>query len=148
MKTHPYLRAYMAGAIVPTPLLLVILTVFFVIRYVMQLPVPIERIIVFPMAFVPNMFGLWNMLYLWMKPRRHLPIGFHGAILPFIFAPTALTIGTALGLVQLRASGLHILGAAAVPYSAIAPGLVCAVIGYYMVWKYLVNFCNEELGIA
>jgi hypothetical protein len=148
MKTHPYLRAYMAGAIVPTPLLLVILSAFFVIRYVLQLPIPIERIIVFPMAFVPNVFGVWNMFYLWARPRHHLPIGLHGAILPFLFAPAALTVGCTLRLVQLRSPGLQFFGEVMVPYSAVAIGFVCAVLAYYMVWKYLVNFCNDELGIA
>ena len=39
------------------------------------------------MALVPNLFGLWNMFYLWLRPRPHLPIGLHGALLPFVLAP-------------------------------------------------------------
>ena len=74
----------MAGSAVPTMMLLVVLSGFLIARYTFQIPIPIERAIIFPMALVPNLFGLWNIFYLWLRPRRHLPIGFHGAILPFI----------------------------------------------------------------
>src|SRR6266851_3988537 len=60
MNTHPYLRAYMAGIVAPSFGLLVALTVFIVTRLVLQLPIPIECVIIFPMALVPNAFGLWN----------------------------------------------------------------------------------------
>lgn len=84
MNTHPYLRAYMAGTVVPSLALLVALTVFIVTRLVLQVPIPLERVIIFPMALVPNAFGLWNMLYVWSRPHRHLPIGLHGALLPVV----------------------------------------------------------------
>src|SRR5260370_40032558 len=90
MNTHPYLRAYMAGIFTPRLFLLVALTVFILTRLVFQLPVPIERVIVFPMALVPNLFGLWNILYVWSQ--RRLPIGFHGALLPVIMAPLGALI--------------------------------------------------------
>jgi hypothetical protein len=54
MNEHPYLRAYMAGIALPTAFLLVALTVFCVARFVAQVPIPIERAIVFPMALIPN----------------------------------------------------------------------------------------------
>ena len=63
MNTHPYLRAYMAGIVVPTVFLIFVLTAFITIRLVLQYPAPIERVIVFPMAAVPNLWGIWNMLY-------------------------------------------------------------------------------------
>ncbi len=105
MKTHPYLRAYVAGIAVPTMLLLVAMSVFSVTRYVYKIPIPIERVIVFPMALVPNLFGVWNMLYVWLRPRRHLPIGFHGALLPFVLAPIAFTIATSLGFLAVTPRG-------------------------------------------
>src|SRR5216684_894001 len=89
MNTHPYLRAYMAGIVAPSVGLLVALTVFIVTRLVLQVPIPVERVIIFPMALVPNAFGLWNILYVWSRPHRHLPIGLHGALLP----PVLATIG-------------------------------------------------------
>ena len=63
MNKHPYLRAYLAGIAVPTVFLLVGMTAYTVIRYVYAVPIPIERVIVFPMAAVPNAWGLWNVLY-------------------------------------------------------------------------------------
>ena len=53
MNTHPYLRAYMAGIFVPSLALLVALTVFSLTRLVLQVPIPLERVIIFPMALVP-----------------------------------------------------------------------------------------------
>ena len=64
MNTHPYLRAYLAGIFVPTLVLPLILAGFITVRLVLALPIPIERFIIFPMAVVPSLFGLWNMLYL------------------------------------------------------------------------------------
>src|SRR5437879_3616269 len=93
MNSHPYLRAYMAGIAVPTPLLLVALTLFSIARFVYDVPIPVERVIIFPMAIVPNLFGVWNMLYLASRERTHLPLGVHGAILPFILAPAGFLLG-------------------------------------------------------
>ena len=148
MKTHPYLRAYMAGIVVPTMLLLVAMTGFFVSRYVFQIPIPIERVIVFPMALVPNLFGVWNILYVWLRPRRHLPIGFHGALLPFVLAPIAFTIATSLGFLVVTPRGLVWFQAITIHYAFVATGFLCALIVYYLVWKHLVGFFNELLGIA
>ena len=41
MNNHPYLRAYMAGIAVPTPLLLVALILFSVGRFVYNVPIPV-----------------------------------------------------------------------------------------------------------
>ena len=64
MNKHPFLRAYLAGIAIPTVLLLVVMTAYTVIRYVYDVPIAIEKVIVFPMAAVPNAWGLWNVLHL------------------------------------------------------------------------------------
>jgi len=69
MNQHPYLRAYMAGVTVPSMMLLVVLSGFLIARYTFQIPIPIERAIIFPMALVPNIFGVWNMFFLWLDSR-------------------------------------------------------------------------------
>ena len=148
MNTHPYLRAYMAGIVVPTIVLLLVLTGIILARFVFQVPVPIERAIAFPMAIVPNLFGVWNMFYLWLRPRRHLPIGFHGALLPFILLPLGYLIGSALGVISLTSQCIVYFHAINVPYAFIAIGFTIALIFYYLVWKYLVGFFNQVLGIA
>lgn len=148
MNTHPYLRAYMAGIVVPTMVLLLVLTGFILARFVFQVPVPIERAIAFPMAIVPNLFGVWNMFYLWLRPRRHLPIGFHGALLPFILVPLGYLIGSALGVVSLAPQCVVYFREIQVPYAFFAIGFTFALIIYYLLWKYLVGFFNQVLGIA
>jgi hypothetical protein len=148
MNTHPYLRAYMAGIVFPTLVLLVVLTAFCIGRFVYQVPVPIERVIVFPMALVPNLFGLWNMFYLWLRPRRHLPIGLHGALLPFILAPLGIALATGLGFITLGSSGIMCFERHMVPYQYVAFVFAMGLIIYYLAWKYLVGFLNQVLGIA
>ena len=148
MNTHPYLRAYMAGIVVPTLVLLVAMTVFFVARYVFQIPIPIERLIIFPMALVPNLFGAWNIFYVWLRPRRHLPIGFHGALLPFVIAPIGFTIATSLGFLAVTPRGFVLFQAITVPYPFVATFFSAGIVVYYLVWKHLVGFFNELLGIA
>jgi len=149
MNTHPYLRAYMAGSVVPTVFLLVVISGFVAIRYIARIPVPLERGIIFPMAFVPNLFGVWNVLYVLRKTNGHpLAIGLHGACLPCLLGPMALLLGTILGLVEITPSGLLYLQTVHAPYALVAIGFCCALIVYYFVWKYLVGFLNEVLGIA
>lgn len=148
MNTHPYLRAYLAGIFVPTLVLPLLLSGFIAVRLVLAFPIPIERFIIFPMAVVPSLFGLWNMLYLWSRPRTHLPLGVHGAILPFLGAPTGAFIAGSLGMLQIGASGITWFQACHIPYAFLAVAFLAAVAGYYLVWKYVVGFLNGVMGIA
>jgi hypothetical protein len=134
MKTHPYLRAYMAGITVPTVALLFGMAGFVVARYVYDAPVPIERVIVFPMAAVPNLWGAWNMLHLAIG-RDRWPIGVHGALLPLLLIPLGLALARLLAI------------------DGIAPHLVAifapfAMAVYYLAWKFLVGYFNSVLGIG
>ena len=148
MNTHPYLRAYLAGIFVPTLVLPLILAGFITIRLVLALPIPIERFIIFHMAVVPTIFGLWNMLYLWSHVRTNLPIGVHGAILPFLGAPTGALAASCLGMLQIGSHGITWFRACQVPYVFIAVVFLAAVAGYYLVWKYIVGSLNRVMGIA
>lgn len=137
MNKHTYLRAYMAGIMVPTPFLLVVITVFCVGRYVYNVPIPIERVIMFPMAVVPNVWGFWNVLYVALHSRYNIPIGAHGAILPFLFAPVGYLVARIL---EFPIPGF-------VPHGFLI-GFPIGVIIYYLAWKHLVGFLNEVLSIA
>lgn len=148
MNNHTYLRAYLAGAFVPTLILPVMLTAFIVLRLVLQLPVPIERGLVFPMALVPAGWGLWNMLWLASRERTHLAVGVHGAVLPFLLLPCGAIVARCLGVLQLGATGVTWFQACTVPYGFIALGFLFGVAAYYLVWKYIVGFVNRVLGIA
>lgn len=146
MNTHPYLRAYMAGIFAPSLVLLLVLTVFILTRLVFQVPIPIERVIIFPMALVPNLFGLWNILYVWSQ--RRMPIGFHGALLPFILAPLGAMLGKLLGVLAIGAQGLIWFEQITIPYSLLATVFFATLAIYYLVWKYIVSALNRVLGIA
>jgi hypothetical protein len=147
MNNHPYLRAYMAGISVPTPLLLVALTLFSIARFVYNIPVPVERVIVFPMAIIPNLFGVWNMLHLASRSRTQLPLGIHGAILPFILAPAGFILGRSLGFLEATSYGFIYFGVVKVHYVHVAVLFPAALIVYYLVWKYLIGFFNQVAGI-
>jgi hypothetical protein len=148
MNTHPYLRAYLAGIFVPTLILPLLLTVFIVVRLVLQVPVPIERGIIFPMALVPLLWGLWDMLYLCSRARTRLPIGLHGAALPLLLAPVGALLAICLGVLQFGSHGVTWFQAFQVSYALIAPCFLAALAAYYLVWKYIVGFLNRVLGIA
>lgn len=135
MNRHPYLRAYMAGITIPTGFLLVAIAGFIVARHVFNVPIPIERVIAFPMAVVPNLWGVWNMLFVALHSRRWLSIGFHGALLPFLLAPAGYLVQKALGVMIWNPQ---------IVICAFPIGLVF----YYLAWKHVVGFFNELLGIA
>ena len=134
MSRHRYLRAYMAGIVLPTMFLLVAVTAFTMVRYVYDVPIPIERVIVFPMALIPNAWGLWNMIYVWLSGHRRVPIGLHGAFLVVLIVPIGFSVAKVLGF-SLPYRFLGILG----PVAALA--------AYYLLWKYVVNFLNELLEV-
>ena len=79
MNTHPYLRAYLAGIFLPTLVLPLLLTVFIVVRIVLQSAGSHRAGDDLSHGRVPSLFGLWNMLWLGSHERTHLPIGLHGA---------------------------------------------------------------------
>ena len=135
MNHHPYLRAYLAGIAVPTMLMLVVMIFFIVARFVYNVPVVIERLLVFPMAVVPNLWGAWNILYVWLDLRHRLPLGIHGVALILLLAPVGLTLARVLDI------------------WIVTPTLIITVfpvgvIVYYLAWKHVVGFFNQLLGVG
>lgn len=137
MNQHPYIRAYLAGIAVPTLFLLVVMTGYTVLRYVYNFPIPVERVIVFPMAVVPNLWGLWNIFFVAFRDRLHLSIGLTGALLPFLLAPLGFAIAGVLNF-PIPSFAVHLFPIAA------PVGLII----YYLAWKYLVGFLNRVLGLG
>ena len=144
MRPHPYLRAYMAGIVVPTLFLIVIMAVFATFRFyfevstqfVLGLPGrPLERAIVFPMAVVPNLWGVWNMLHLKLRPQSPLSLGMHGALLPLLLMPAGVLLARALDVFTIQWQF-------ALPMAPIGMAV------YYLAWKHLVGRLNAEMGIA
>jgi hypothetical protein len=87
------------------------------------------------MAVVPNLWGVWNMVWVGTKSRTRLPIGVHGSLLVALIVPAGILLGRALEL-------FHIQMWLALP--AIPVGMIL----YYLVWKLLVGSLNKEMGIA
>ena len=148
MNPHSYLRAYMAGIVVPTLVLPLLLALFIVSRIIVQVPTPIERAMIFPMALVPSLFGLWNMLYLSSRTRINHPIGLHGAVLPLLMAPIGTFVASSLGVLEFVSGGILWFHACFLSYVLVIPGFLAAMAVYYLVWKYIVGYLNRVLGIA
>jgi len=134
MKTHPYLRAYMAGVLLPSWVLLLVLALFLLSHFSQRVPPGLEGAIIFPMAIVPNLWGLWNVLYLALGLRERLSIGAFGALLPLILVPAGFALTSAL---ELRF------------YTGRLAALILpvAMIIYYLVWKYAVAFFNKIVEV-
>jgi len=144
MRTHPYVRAYMAGIVVPTLFLLVVVAIdayqkyYFEVSNQFVIPLasrPLERALLFPMAVVPNVWGLWNMLYLRLRRRVHLSLGAHGALLVVFLIPGGI------GLARL-------FDTFAIQWQFALPMFPIGMAVYYLAWKHVVAFLNEEMGIA
>jgi hypothetical protein len=134
----------MAGIVVPTLFLLVVMSIFAYHRYyfevssqfVLGLPGrPLERAIVFPMAVVPNAWGLWNMLRLAIGSRTRLSLGVHGALLALVLMPGGVALGRLLDTFTIQ-------------WQFAVPMVPIGMATYYLAWKYCVGFLNEEIGIA
>jgi hypothetical protein len=127
----------MAGVTVPSVLMVFAFASFCVVRFGYHFPLPIERGIVFPLALVPPLWGLWNMLYVALRRHRRLPLGLHGAVIPLFVGPLGFTIIRALGV------DFPPFVVTFFPF-----GVAVAMAGYYLVWKYLMGFLNELVEIG
>jgi hypothetical protein len=136
MKSHIYLRAYMAGVTVPSVLVILMLSCFIVLRFGYNVPIPIERFLVFPLAIVPGLWGLWNMLYIVVRKRWRVPLGLHGALVPLVGGPLALGNAFLAGFEISRSA-----------WTIFPAGVAIAMVAYYLAWKYLVGFLNGVLDV-
>jgi|SRR5579872_2093975 len=80
--------------------------------------------------------------------EQRLPLGIHGAILPFIIAPAGFLLGRGLGFLHATHYGFTYFGVVQIHYTFLAVVFPFALIIYYLVWKYLIGFCNRVAGIA
>jgi hypothetical protein len=137
-------RNRVAGIVVPTMFLLIIMCVYAYNRYyfevssqfVIPLPsAPLDRAILFPMAVVPNVWGAWNMLYLGLHTRVRLSLGLHGALLPLVLMPAGYALARALDVFDIQ-------------WQYALPMVPVGMAIYYLLWKHLVGFLNREVGVA
>jgi len=135
MNAHPYLRAYMAAVLLPTWVLLIWLGALLFGHWTWGISARLQSAMVFPMAVVPNLWGLWNVLYLWLELHRRLSIGAFGALLPVVLVPAGVALASALDLEFYS-----------MPKAAVFLPLPMAV--YYLAWKYGVAFFNRIVGLG
>jgi hypothetical protein len=83
-----------------------------------------------------------------MHQRHAWKIGVHGAILPCLLAPLGFLVASLLSMLAVRGHSVVYFESVSIPYTAIAVGLVCAMVLYYVVWKYVVSFLNDAVGVA
>jgi len=127
----------MAGVTVPTIFLLFVFATFLRLRFAYDPAFPLERVAMFPLALVPVLWGLWNVLFRSLQGRRWVPLGVHGALLPALLVPVALFVSGHMRIdfpVDVR--------------RIILEGAPLLMILYYLVWKYLVGFLNRLVGLA
>jgi hypothetical protein len=124
----------MAGVLLPTWFLLVILLLFLTAQSTHLRSVGIERVIAFPMAVVPNLWGLWNVLYVALRSRYRIPIGVFGALLPPL-----------LGILGLQL--LSLLDARFFSWREALMFLPIAMAVYFLVWKFGVGFLNRVVDV-
>mgnify|MGYP001550542671 CR=1 FL=1 len=144
MRPHPYLRAYMAGIVIPTLFLLVVVAVYAYERYYFEVPsqfvlgypaLPLDRAFLFPMAIVPNARGLGNMLYLLLLPRLRLTVGIFGSLLVLILVPGGVAL-------------TRLVDSFPIQIDLALPMIPIGMMVYYLAWKYAVGPLNAEMGIA
>lgn len=143
MNRNSYLRAYMAGVTFPTAFLLIL----FCVSQFVHAPDVMQRALMFPLALIPNAFGLWNMLFVKLQPRWKHPIGLHGAALPFFIAPLFFVIAVTKDFVSLENGGLIYFHMIRIPYGYLAFAPFIAIAAYYLLWKYAVGYLNSAVEL-
>ena len=131
---HPYLRAYLSGIALPTmviPFVILILSIAGPTSHDFH----IEDVVIFPIGLVPNAWGLWNMLFVWVQRRREIPVGVHGALLAVVIAPLAYSVQLALGKMIWTPE-------------LFAIGFPISIVAYYLAWKLVVGRLNNLLGVG
>src|ERR1041384_1195757 len=134
MTRHPYLRAYMAGVLLPTWVLLIWLAVLWSAHLMGRVPERLEGALVFPMAGGPNLWGLWNLIYVAFELNRRLSLGAFGALLPVILVPAGVALAAAFELDFLTMRQALVM-------------LPIPMAIYYLAWKYVVSFFNRIVDL-
>ncbi len=149
MNTHPYLRAYMAGIFRPQSVFARSADCVHRVapgisgthshRTRHRLPYGAGSESVRPLECPIRLAA---------AASPHLPIGFHGALLPVIMAPVGGAAACWLDFLTVGAHGITWFQVITAPYYLITPWFLAGLVLYYLVWKYIVGFLNQVLGIA
>jgi len=131
--TQLFLRAYVAGVALPS---VVVCAVAVVVAFRFSaIPSSVERAMIFPMAINPFAWGAWNALYISLRRRSRIPIGWFGALLAILLIASgvALAYTLAVPFVTARGAALVLLPTAA---------------AYFVFWNFVVARLNRLLGVS
>ena len=132
MRAQRYLRAYLAGVALPT--IVVGAAGFLIVGQFDRFDVSIQRALILPLATNPMIWGLWNVAWVALTPRRRAPIGWHGALLAVLLIGVGVFLATRFDVSDVTPRG----GAAAlVPFG----------LAYYLLWRYGVSRLNSVVGL-
>ena len=131
---HPYLRAYMAGAALPT-MVVPLVIVGIAVQHPTVHGFHVEDVLIFPICLVPIAWGLWNALLVWVRRYRDVSAGVFGSLLAFVLAPLAFALQLGLDRVIWTPA-------------LFAIGFPVTLAVYYLAWKHVVAWFNDVLGIA
>ena len=123
----------MAGVVVPTAT--VFLVAMLVFGLFSRIPPATERAMIFPMAVNPFMWGVWNVLYVRVNRAFPVSIGWYGAGLAMLLVAAGV----------LLAKHLQVFVITPTRALAVLPPTMAA---YYFLWKYVVRFLNNLLGVS
>src|SRR5262245_30683902 len=132
MRSYRYVRAYLAGIALPT--LVVCAAGSITVVFFDRLEPAIQRALFRPIAAIPVLWGIWNVVWVALGPRRRLQIGWHGAIL------AALLIGVGV----LLAGRLDVSEVTPLRGSMV---LIPTGVPYYVLWRYGVSLLNSLVGL-
>jgi hypothetical protein len=104
-------------------------------QFVLGYPaLPLDRAFLFPMAVVPNAWGLWNMLHLALRSRAKVPLGIFGSLLVLILVPGGVAL-------------TRLFDSYPIQVDLALPMVPIGMMVYYLAWKYAVAPLNAEMGI-
>src|SRR4029079_395632 len=99
------------------------------------IPPGLSSLLVFPMAVVPNLWGLWNLIYQRFVAGSRVSLGAFGSLLPLILIPCGLYLSSVMNLTFYTARDALVM-------------LPVGMAIYYLAWKFVVGFFNRTVGLA
>jgi hypothetical protein len=132
MRSHRYVRAYLAGSALPT--LVVSAAGLIAVVFFDRLEPPVQRALLLPVAINPAIWGFWNVLWVALGPRRRVQIGWHGAVLAVLLIGVGVLLARPLSVPEVTPE---------------RGGIVLLPTGfaYYLLWRYGVSFLNSVVCV-
>lgn len=120
------IKAFMAGAILPA---IGVPVIYGILWYIPSL----HYVLPIPFYVVPIIWGMWNVLYIWLRDDVTAPWfrrGLWGAILGLILATIAIFIFRVPMLIG-------------IPFPWYYLVFILAPVAYFIIWEYVINFLNS-----